>query len=51
LNPTLEHSFKVGDLLNIKDTLFGGIGGSWLAIKLSEDPVENKKGTIPNSKM
>ncbi|XP_055873849.1 tight junction protein ZO-1-like isoform X3 [Biomphalaria glabrata] len=49
-NPSTEHSFKVGDLFNVKDTLFGGIGGSWLAIKLSEDPAENKKGTIPNSK-
>ncbi|CAL1548287.1 unnamed protein product [Lymnaea stagnalis] len=45
-----EHSFKTGDLFHVKDTLFRGIGGSWLAVKISEDPGENKKGTIPNSK-
>ncbi|KAH9508486.1 hypothetical protein Btru_055324, partial [Bulinus truncatus] len=49
-SPPTEHSFKVGDLFNVKDTLLGGIGGSWLAIRLSEDPAENKKGSIPNSK-
>lgn len=45
-----EHSIKNGDIFHVKDTLFRGIGGSWLAIKISEDLSEQKKGTIPNSK-
>ncbi|XP_059173109.1 tight junction protein ZO-1-like isoform X2 [Physella acuta] len=49
-DPATEHVFKIGDIFHVKDTLFRGVGGSWLAIKISEDPSENKKGTIPNSK-
>ncbi|XP_050399487.2 tight junction protein ZO-1 isoform X3 [Patella vulgata] len=44
-----EHSFVIGDLFHIKDTLFRGIGGSWLAIKLDKNFQETKKGTIPNT--
>ncbi|CAG5114445.1 unnamed protein product, partial [Candidula unifasciata] len=45
-----EHSFKIGDVFHVKDTLFRGIGGAWLALSVSEDFIEQKKGTIPNSK-
>ncbi|XP_041355918.1 tight junction protein ZO-1-like isoform X2 [Gigantopelta aegis] len=43
-----EHSFAVNDIFHVKDTLFRGVGGSWLAIKLSPNNQETKKGTIPN---
>lgn len=45
-----EHSFRVGDIFLVKDTLFRGVGGSWLAVHVTDDVSENKKGTIPNSK-
>ncbi|BFZ25795.1 hypothetical protein BsWGS_28834 [Bradybaena similaris] len=48
---TSEHSFKIGDVFHVKDTLFRGIGGAWLALSVSEDKAEQKKGTIPNSKI
>ncbi|ESO89732.1 hypothetical protein LOTGIDRAFT_234130 [Lottia gigantea] len=44
-----EHSFNIGDLFHIKDTLFRGVGGSWLAIKLDKNFQETKKGTLPNT--
>ncbi|XP_025081792.1 tight junction protein ZO-1-like isoform X3 [Pomacea canaliculata] len=45
-----EHNFKVGDIFHIKDTLFRGVGGSWLAIRVGPNGEELKKGTIPNKK-
>ena len=47
---TGDHSFKVGDIFHIKDTLFRGVGGSWLAIRVGPNGEELKKGTIPNKK-
>ncbi|KAK7491112.1 hypothetical protein BaRGS_00017676 [Batillaria attramentaria] len=47
---TGEHAFKVGDIFHIKDTLFRGVGGSWLAIRVGPNGEELKKGTIPNKK-
>ncbi|GFO31765.1 tight junction protein zo-1 [Plakobranchus ocellatus] len=44
-----EHSFQVGDVFHVKDTHFRG-GGAWLALRVSEDLTEIRKGTIPNSK-
>ncbi|XP_070178925.1 tight junction protein ZO-1-like isoform X2 [Littorina saxatilis] len=45
-----DHAFKAGDIFHIKDTLFRGVGGSWLAIRVGSSGEEVKKGTIPNSK-
>ncbi|KAL8584046.1 hypothetical protein ACOMHN_022386 [Nucella lapillus] len=47
---TGDHAFKVGHIFHIKDTLFRGVGGSWLAIRVGPNGEELKKGTIPNRK-
>ncbi|GFS16937.1 tight junction protein ZO-1 [Elysia marginata] len=44
-----EHSFQTGDIFHVKDTHFRG-GGAWLALRVSEDLTEIRKGTIPNNK-
>ncbi|CAE1291025.1 TJP1 [Acanthosepion pharaonis] len=44
-----ELSFARGDILRIKDTLYGGLSGSWLAIRIGKKNEELQKGIIPNS--
>ncbi|CAI9739572.1 junction ZO-1-like isoform X4 [Octopus vulgaris] len=44
-----ELAFVRGEVLRIKDTLYGGVSGSWLAIKIGKNNQELQKGIIPNS--
>ncbi|GAB1606303.1 tight junction protein ZO-1-like isoform X4 [Argonauta hians] len=44
-----ELAFMRGEVLRIKDTLYGGVSGSWLAIKIGKNNQELQKGIIPNS--
>nr|XP_022306894.1 uncharacterized protein LOC111113163 isoform X3 [Crassostrea virginica] len=43
-----ELSFTIGDIFHIKDTLFRGVVGSWLAMRIGRNNVETQKGFIPN---
>ncbi|KAJ8311679.1 hypothetical protein KUTeg_011034 [Tegillarca granosa] len=43
-----ELSFASGDIFRIKDTLFRGVVGSWLAIRIGRNNQETQKGIIPN---
>ncbi|CAC5411802.1 TJP1 [Mytilus coruscus] len=43
-----ELSINHGDIFLVKDTLFRGSVGSWLAVSLGKNNKENKKGIIPN---
>ena len=43
-----ELSFVQGDIFHIKDTLFRGVVGSWLAIRMGRNNQETQKGIIPN---
>ena len=45
---TGELSFVQGDIFHIKDTLFRGVVGSWLAIRMGRNNQETQKGIIPN---
>lgn len=43
-----ELSFTIGDIFHIKDTLFRGVVGSWLAMRIGRNNQETQKGFIPN---
>ncbi|XP_052215342.1 tight junction protein ZO-1-like isoform X1 [Dreissena polymorpha] len=43
-----ELSFVQGDIFHIKDTLFRGVVGSWLAVRMGRNNQETQKGIIPN---
>ena len=43
-----ELSFTIGDIFHIKDTLFRGVVGSWLAVRIGRNHQETQKGIIPN---
>ncbi|KAK3595450.1 hypothetical protein CHS0354_003441 [Potamilus streckersoni] len=43
-----ELSFVKGDIFHIKDTLFRGVVGSWLAVRVGRNNQETQKGIIPN---
>ncbi|KAL4216328.1 Tight junction protein ZO-2 [Mactra antiquata] len=43
-----ELSFVQGDIFHIKDTLFRGVVGSWLAVRMGRNNIETQKGIIPN---
>ena len=42
-------SFKCGDVFLVVDTLYGGVVGSWQAMRIVRSSPQNaKKGVIPN---
>jgi len=42
-------SFKHGDVFLVVDTLYGGVVGSWQAMRIVRSSPQNaKKGVIPN---
>uniref|UniRef100_A0ABM0LZP6 Tight junction protein ZO-1 n=2 Tax=Saccoglossus kowalevskii TaxID=10224 RepID=A0ABM0LZP6_SACKO len=43
-----ELSFKKGDIMRVRDTLYNGVVGSWQAVKLNRNNMEVEKGVIPN---
>jgi len=44
-----EMSFKCGDVFLVVDTLYGGVVGSWQAMRIVRgSPQDAKKGIIPN---
>ncbi|XP_056002920.1 tight junction protein ZO-1-like isoform X18 [Ostrea edulis] len=43
-----ELSFTIGDIFHIKDTLFRGVVGYWLAMRIGRNNQETQKGFIPN---
>jgi len=44
-----EVSFKRGDVFAVVDTLYGGVVGSWQAMRIVRgSPQAAKKGVIPN---
>jgi len=44
-----EMSFKRGDVFAVVDTLYGGVVGSWQAMRIvRSSPQAAKKGIIPN---
>lgn len=44
-----EVAFKRGDIFLVTDTLYGGVVGSWQAMRIVRNsPHDAKKGIIPN---
>ncbi|XP_064596394.1 tight junction protein ZO-1-like [Liolophura sinensis] len=43
-----EMSFKTGEIFHVKDTLFRGVVGSWIALRVDRNSQESQKGIIPN---
>ena len=43
-----EMSFCHGDVFHVKDTLFGGVVGSYHASRIGRNNQETQKGIIPN---
>ena len=44
-----EMSFRNGDVFHVSDTLYGGVVGSYFAVKMGVNNEETEKGIIPNT--
>jgi len=44
-----EMSFKQGSTFRISDTLYQGMVGYWLAVRIGRNNMEIERGVIPNS--
>ena len=40
--------FKIGDVFHVRDTLHGGVVGSWRAILMDKNMQDSQAGVIPN---
>ena len=43
-----EMSFRHGDVFVVVDTLYGGVVGSWQAVRKGRNNQETQRGIIPN---